>query len=81
MQLPNDYARLVSPVLQSGKYSIEFYFHATGSALGGLDVYARKESSQFGELVWYYTGKFNGTFSSWTYARVEVSSTSSFKVS
>ena len=80
-QRPNDKARLYTPSLEPGKYSIQLFFHSSGDGPGGLSIYTREDNSPYAQLVWYYSKKFNGTYSDWTEARVEVNQVSSFKVS
>lgn len=79
-QVPNDYARLISPVLESGTYSIQFFYHAEGNGVSALSIHTRGESSPFAKRVWYHTAKFNGTITEWTQVRVEVSQVTAFHV-
>lgn len=66
--------------LRPGRYSIEFWFHARGDGIGGLNVYTRKADSQFNRLIWYYSKRFNGSATEWTSASVEVNQQTTFQV-
>ena len=80
LQLPNDRARVYTEDLIPGKYSIEFWLHAKGPGTGGLNVYTRSNDTMFAQLVWYYSGRVNGTFDQWTKVQVEVNQETSFQV-
>ena len=77
----NDNARLSTDMLESGKWEIEFYYHATGNHIGVLNVFVKAQNSNYHRLVWYYTAKFNSTVSAWTRAVIAIEETSNFQVS
>ena len=78
--LPNQKCRIYTENFVSGNYMIQFYYHARGPGIGGMDVSTRLVNSSSSKIVWYHAGAQNGTTSGWIEFNLPVNEVESFKV-
>ena len=80
LQLPNYKCRVYTDDFVSGNYAIQFYYHAYGPGIGGMDVSTRPVNSSSSKIAWIYTNTLNGTANRWIKTSLQVNKVESFKV-
>ena len=78
--LPNQKCRVYTDNFVSGNYMIQFYYHAHGPGIGGMDVSTRSVNSSSSKIAWFYARALNGTTNEWIEANLPVNEVESFKV-
>ena len=77
---PNQKCRVYTDDFVSGNYMIQFYYHAYGAGIEGMDVSTRSVNSSSSKIAWFYARALNGTTNGWIEASLLVNEVESFKV-